>query len=141
MQFTFIGFIVSALVVGGLLILFHHEARRGVRFGETARVRADRWVHRSYQETARIIDYVNRNVVRQSVHYLFHTVLSYTVYGVRLSERLLFKLIHVNKSLARRAIGEREVRTKLDEVTLHKATTALTEDEKRAHKEKALKGD
>ncbi len=49
-------------------------------------------------------------------------------------------MMRVNKTLAKNAERESETRTKLEEIALHKVATALSEEEKKAHKDKMLNG-
>jgi len=74
------------------------------------------------------------------MHYFFHTVLSAALGFLVGLERSVKTLLQSNKSLARKTQQERTVRNKLEEVALHKMEVALTDEEKRNHREKSLNG-
>lgn len=78
--------------------------------------------------------------VRQAVHYLFHTLLRSILGLVKGSEKGLRNVMRINKTLARRAERESSTRSKLEEIAIHKAAHALTEDEKRIRRAKMLQG-
>lgn len=141
MSVTIIGFCISVLCTFGLLGLFRYEEARGIRFAERFRVCADTFILELADALNMRVRCVTRNFTRQAFHYFFHTLLRYTIFCIGLFERGVRKMMHVNRTLAKKAEEESAVRTKLSEVALHKIETALTEEEKRAHKDKSLLGE
>ncbi len=83
---------------------------------------------------------ISRDFLRQIIHYLFHNVLRYLIARIRKIEERLRRVMHANKVLAKNVEREGMVRSKLEEVALHKVAHALTEEEKRKVKEKTLNG-
>jgi hypothetical protein len=140
MSITAIGLIVSLVCLFSLSRLFAYERARGVRIGERARTRADFFVLKTGYEIKNMTRYIGREFMRQIVHYFFHTILNSILSFVRMSERGLKNVMRVNKTLAKKAERESVTRTKLDEIALHKIETALTEEEKKAHRDKMLNG-
>lgn len=135
-----ISFLVSALCVIALGFLFKYEEKRGTRFAEHIRIRADFMVLRSIHGIHRGAQSFGKNVIRQTVHFIFHTLLLVFLKGIKKFEKGLRTMIQTNKTLARNAERESETLNKLEEVALHKISTALSEDEKKAHKDKTLNG-
>lgn len=140
MTFVLSGFLGSLIVVVALVVLFHYEATTGRRFGERWRVRADFYVlkikyalHKSYRR-------VSNDLLRQICRYLFHMALRLSLLCVTKVEKWLRENIHANRSLAKYADRESVTKSKLEELTLHKAEVALTEEEKKIHRERSLEG-
>jgi hypothetical protein len=123
-----------------LWILFSLETHRGKRFFETLRARADFFVFKSVYGIKRISRYIHKDTFRQVMHYLFHRLLNRVLSCITWSEERLRKVMHINKRLAKSAERESATRTQLEELTLHKAATSLTDDQKKKRKEKSLRG-
>lgn len=135
-----IGLIASITLSGLLLLLFRHEERRNVRYGARVRVWLDYGVLRAGRICTRIFDVVGTNSVRQALHYILHFALRFILYINKRWEHGVRTMMRANKNLARTAERERTTRTKLEEVALHKIQSALTEEEKKKHKDTVLKG-
>lgn len=140
MSGTLFGFVVSALCVFGLLVLFRYEERKGIRFADQARLRFDYVVVTVSVHCKNALRFVSKDFLQQTLHYMLHTVLKYTVHGINRIEQGVRKMMHVNKTIAKKAERDSTTRSKLDEVALHKVATALTEEQKRVRKEKSLLG-
>lgn len=140
MSGTMIGFVVSALCVFGLIVLFRYEERRGSRVLDQARLRLDYVVVTLSVTIKNGLRFVSKDFLQQTFHYVLHTVLKYTIFAINKIEHAVRKMMHVNKSIAKKAERESTTRSKLDEVALHKVATALTEEQKRVRKEKSLLG-
>lgn len=140
MESIHVGLVVSAFLVLTFSILFSYEARKGERVFEFARTRADFYVLKMAYGTRRLLRFVERDTVRQIAHYLFHRLLNRVLHAIRWAEERLRKIMHVNKKLAKNAERESATRTKLEELTLHKVATTLTESEKKKRKDKSLRG-
>ena len=136
-----IGLVVSAVTVGILAILFSHEMRRGVRFAESFRMRADSLIVRSSMFCVHGLKKIQQDIVRQSIHYLFHIVCATILSLIKASELLMRRIMYTNKNLAHIVKRSGTERSKLDEIVQHKLDTALTEEERHAHKEKSLNGE
>lgn len=140
MTFVLSGFLGSFVIVVFLAVLFHYEGIAGRRFGERWRVRADFYIlkikytlHKSYR-------HISNHLLRQIFRYLYHMVLRLTLLCVTRVEKWLRENIHANRSLAKYADRESATKSKLEELTLHKAEIALTEEEKKIHRERSLEG-
>ncbi len=140
MSGTLIGLVVSALCVFALLVLFRYEERKGIRFADQLRLRFDYVVVTASVTLKNALRFVSKDFLQQTFHYVLHTVLKYTVHGINRIEQGVRKMMHVNKTIAKKAERDSTTRSKLDEVALHKVATALTEEQKRVRKEKSLLG-
>lgn len=138
MSSAFVGFCVSGFCVLLFALLFRYEKKRGVRFGEHVRMQADVYVLRSTRAVHTYVRHTVRDLMRQLVHYMLHSILRSTLDGIKRMETWLRTVMRMNKALAKRAERESATRTKLEEVALHKATYALTEDEKRIKRQREL---
>lgn len=134
------GLVVSTLLSILLLMLFKHEEQTGVRYGAQIRIRFDYLVLRVAHSFHRIIDAISRDSARQIFHYILHTLLKLVLHVNKRWENGVRNMMRVNKTLARDAERERTTRNKLEEIALHKIKYALTEDEKKKHRDKMLQG-
>lgn len=135
-----IGLVGSIFCVFFFMILFTYESRRGTRFAESLRVRADFYVLQCGKFFRHSFQYIGGGLARQIMHYLFHSFLRSILDVVKRIEQGLRNVMRINKTLAKRAERESDTRNKLEEIAIHKATHALTEDEKRIRKAKMLHG-
>lgn len=140
MTFALSGLLGSLVISLTLIILFHYESVIGRRFGERWRVRADFYIlkikyslHKSYRR-------ISNDLLKQICRYLFHMVLKLSLLCVTKVEKWLRENIHANRTLAKYADRENATKSKLEELTLHKAEIALTEEEKKMHRERSLEG-
>ncbi len=140
MSFVATGFFVSVGVLLFLSILFRYEAKRGVRFFEGIRTHIDFAVLKVSHALHRVTRFFGRDLIRQIFHYVFHTFLRAILLFVKKSEHGLRNVMRVNKTLAKNAERESASLSKLEEIALHKVSSALTEEEKRKHKAKVLSG-
>ena len=141
---------MSSVVVYGLgismalalciVLLLRHEEKHGIRFADKTRRHADFFVLKVIHNIRLGLRYVGRDALRQIFHYVFHSLLSAILRFMRNTEDILRDAIRSNKTVARNAERESETLSKLEEIALHKIETALTEEEKRAHREKTLQG-
>ncbi len=137
---TSVGFFVSAFCAVLLILIFRFEERRGKRYGEHVRAGADLFILRIEHATHQTFTYIGGDLIKQIGYYAIHSVLRLVLSFLRKIERSVYNTMRVNKTLAKHAQYESEVRTKLEEVALHKAEHALTDEEKHAHKERSLRG-
>ncbi len=140
MSITVIGLIVSGTMLAFLVLLFRHETVRGARYGERARTQADFFVLKTSYTIHKMMRFIGRDFIRQAIHYVFHTILRFVLAFVALCEHGLRNVMHVNRTLAKNAERESVSRNKLEEIALHKVASALSEEEKREHREKTLNG-
>jgi len=140
MDFVTTGLIVSLLCVTVLSTLFAYERRSNVRFLGGVRTHLDFFVLRCAYAMHTTFRKAGMNLIRQIGHYIFHTLLGLILAFIKRCEQGLYNVMRVNKTLARSAERENATRTKLEEIALHKVASALSEEEKQAHKEKMLNG-
>lgn len=133
--------LISGLTVVFLVFLFSVESKRGTRFGESVRVHADFWVIKVSHACSIVVSVFRRDFLRQVFHYIFHTFLKWVLVKVRNTEDRVKSAMRTNKILARNAERESAVRTKLEEVALHKASITLSDEEKQKVKDKMLHGE
>ena len=131
---------VSVAVVFIIVVLLRHEEKRGIRFGDKTRRHADFFVLKILHTTRMALRHVERDALRQTFHYLFHTMLYLVLQVIKYCESGLRRAIRSNKTIALNSERERATLSKLEEIALHKIETEFTEEEKQAHKEKSLNG-
>lgn len=134
------GLIASGVLVSALVILFRYEHKKGRRFADKARCHADFLVLKVSHSFHTGLTYVGKDALRQTFHYVFHTVLSLVLKFIKQCENGLRNAIRSNKTIARNAERESVTLSKLEEIALHKIASALTEEEKKKHKDKILRG-
>ncbi len=140
MDFIQTGLLISSALCIALIVLFSFEAKQTDRIGEPIRARADFLVLRMVYAIRQMIRHVQKDMFRQIAHYIFHRVLNRILRCITWSEERLRKVMHVNKKLAKSAERESVTKTQLEELTLHKVATSLTEEQKKKRKEKSLRG-
>ena len=140
MSAPIIGMIVSGSCILLFTLLFKIEKNRGTRIAHRLRLRLDYVVLRMRVMWDKSTQYLGSDWIRQTFHYLFHTVLQGTISFLTRLEKGLRKVLKVNRVRARKARIARSTRNKLDEIAEHKALVALSETEKKRHKEKSLNG-
>lgn len=132
-----------ALIFGGLLALWItvliQERRSGVRTMGRIRGALDRTYLRYRDRVVRETPTINREYLRHLFHYGIHGLLSTLLALVGKVERLLRATVRSNRKRALMPGGARP-HSYLGQVLEHKEASALTDAEKEAHKEKALKG-
>lgn len=134
------GLIASVVFLVVLVTLFRYERKRGRRFAEYVRERADFAVLKIAHAIRMFVGVLGGGVVRQTLHYLFHAALSAVLGLLTLFQNGVREIMRSNRALARRSLKERTTRNKLDEIALHKIQVALSEEEKRRHKDRHLNG-
>lgn len=133
--------IASFAFLGVVLVVFHVEHQRGIRFLEKTRAAGDRAALRLFVWHERTLATFRSNAVQQTIHYILHLALLAVSSIFRWITTRFDELIRVNRSLARRtAQSSREVERHLVEMMAHKKQTALSELEKRRRKEQAIGG-
>lgn len=134
------GLILSAITVFLLSMLFRYEGERGVRIAERIRTHFDFLVLKAFHTMHAGIRFLGRDFIRQVLHYIFHTLLMGILRIVERLEKSLHTIMRTNKTLARTAKRENETRNKLEEIALHKVASALSEEEKKEHRDNMLSG-
>ncbi len=140
MDFVTIGLCVSVLVVSMLGMLFSYEKRTGVRFLNGFRTSFDFLVLRCAYAIHTTSRRIGSHLIRQIFHYIFHTLMGLILACIRRCEHGLQNMMRANRTLAKSAERDSLNRSKLEEIALHKVASALSEEEKHAHKEKMLNG-
>lgn len=135
-----LGLLVSAVIVVFLIFLFRFEAKRGLRIADRIRTRLDFFVLQivhSVHVSARLFF---RKVLKQSVHFIVHTLLISILSTIKSFERRVTHMMRSNKSRAISSERKSKERNKLEEIAIHKLEVALSEEEKEKHKEAVLQG-
>lgn len=138
MSAPLIGFLISGGILAGLFALFQFEARRGARVLARVRENFDELCVRTGRLSARVGRYVSRDIIRQTVLYLFHIILTLVLQLVRTLERYVHIVQRFTHAHAHRAREERRQRTIFDEIAEHKASVTLSETERRKKKQTML---
>jgi hypothetical protein len=140
MDFVETGLVTSFCATLLLVALFAIESRRGTRFLSRTRLYSDYFVIRLIRALRSSVRYVAVHVVRQVGHYSFHVLLASMLALMTRGERAVRNIMRTNKTLAKTAERDRVTRSKLEEIALHKMETALSDEERAIHKERALNG-
>lgn len=134
----------ALLVTTGTLLaawacLLMLERGRGRRLAEPVRAHLDRMTAAAGGFFTAHVPELNRYYIRQLFHYVIHQALSLLLFVVGGVERGIRRIVRFNR---RRAEIAREPRcdSHLTHMLAHKETTALSEEEKSARKEAALRG-
>lgn len=140
MTITGIGIIVSFLSIVLLSVLFEFEKSRKRRVLERFRSSLDAVVIYSETRLDVFFKHLGGDLGRQLIHYFFDTVLIGLLHVLRKCEKHIRVILRSNYLLAKKARTERTSRNKLDEIAEHKMSTALSDEEKRKHREMMLNG-
>ena len=135
-----IGIAVSALCITLLSLLFHIESARGQRYFESFREFLDRltgWFEGVYRN---IVKHLSNGHVRQILHFSLHTILVALLKFLKVCERSVYSVLRSNRTLAYKAEKERTTKSMFDEIAEHKASVALSEEERRRRLEESLNG-
>lgn len=141
MNLVTIGLFVSLASFFLLRTLFAYEEKRGVRFSEGARTYLDSLVHNIEEAISKALTSFGGGFFRQLFHYIFHTTLRFILTFLRRCDRKLQDIMRTNRTIVQNMNRENSTRNKLDEIALHKVTSALSEKEKKEHKDKILSGE
>lgn len=130
----------SGVVTAILFALFSFEAKRKQRFAGRFRTWLDEGVETAEEKIFIGLRFLERDILRLSAHYIFHIVLASCLSVVRILEKLLHNVLHFNRQQAKRSTSSNNQRTIFDEIREHQTSVAMTETQKRKHKEKVLSG-
>jgi hypothetical protein len=131
---------LSLGAIFALTFLFSLERKRGRRLFAFTREHIDYWLLKIGHAFLKFYRGTGRNVVRQIAHYFFHTMLMGVLAFLERGEKRVKHLMRSNKTLAKKSEREGATRNKLEEIALHKMEVALSDEEKRRHREKSLHG-
>lgn len=135
---SLLSLIISTSTLTLLVLLFVYERRRGLRFVGGVRSLCDSGVFAVAAFMRRIGAFLEREVIRQTIHYFFHKFLRTVLLFLKRLETYTDGMLRTNKALAKRVAEDRKVRTKLDEMVRHREETALTPKQQKAHKERSI---
>lgn len=132
--------IITLSLTGGFIALLAYERARSVRHLRVIRTALDQLVVGGGDSLAQHIPRINRHFVRQLFHYLIHLIVALLLLMVRKAEAGLRAVSRINrrKAVKNLSVG---VDTHLREIAAHKEEVALTEKQKKARKDAALRGD
>lgn len=131
--------VISGSVAVALIILFRYEQARGVRYLGGARRLFDRSVEHAKYRLERTYRRVTGQALRQSVHYIFHQILTATLRRIQRLEDIVHAVARFNKN---RANHRREATSisHLSAVADHKREVALSDSQKQQRRDAALNG-
>lgn len=132
--------IISLGIFFSLFSLFRFEKNRGKRLLKNVREHLDFLILKTTHAFLKFFRGAGRSVVRQVAHYFFHTLLRALLAFIARIEKFLKNLMRSNRVIANKSERERTERNKLEEIALHKMEVALSDVEKRRHKERSLNG-
>lgn len=135
---TILGLSLMAAVF--LVLLFRFERNRHERFLKSYRERFDFWLLKREHALLAFFRMLSRDALRQVARYFYHTVLAELLLLLGQAEKRIKNSMRENRVRARISDHDRATRNKLEEVALHKMAVALSDEEKRKHKERSLNG-
>lgn len=131
--------IASGVCLLLLSIIFIIEDRKGRRFAGRVRGMLDASLEASIATWERHTPTLNGRFIRQAFHHVSDWVLSGVLRVVRFLETYVRRALSLNKKKARTATPKPSEH--LTEIAAHKESAQLSEKEKRARKDKALRGE
>lgn len=141
MSVPVIGILVSGCMLACFWLLFYLEEKRGERFFSRIRIVFDRIVLRLAHIWTQISRYIGRQMVRQTLHYTFHRVLTALLRFLERLEKHVKRVLRTNKMVARKLhLQSDRPKNQLDEIAEHKQSVALTDAQKRKHRQRSLEG-
>jgi DNA integrity scanning protein DisA with diadenylate cyclase activity len=132
------GLLLSATLLVVVIIVLRHERATGVRSGRYVREHTDFYILKASHAVRQFFRSFGRGIVRQTAHYLLHTVLASFLQLFERGEQVVKTTMRSNRAIARRVQKERATRNKLEEIAIHKMEVALSDDEKRVRRTKML---
>lgn len=130
---------VSGSVAVVLIVLFRYEQARGVRYIEGARKLFDRSVRHAELRLKSIYRLMTGQTIRQSIHYLFHQVLSAILHQIQRLEDTVHTVARFNKDRAnhrKNSVSPSHLSVMAD----HKRSTQLTDAQKQQRRDEVLNG-
>ena len=134
------GIIASSIGVVWLVLLFNFEAKKGKRTFGAARDSLDRSLLRIENVYISSMQKASSGLSRQAVHFFFHTLLVGLLRLLRRCEEKIDVLLRSNRTLAKKAREVNAAKSKLDEIAEHKASVALSDEERKRRREESLNG-
>jgi hypothetical protein len=130
----------TGTLLAGWVVVLLIERSRGRRFAEPVRMHLDHIAVAIRGFFAAHMPVVNRYHMRQLFHYAIHQALSVVLFAIGTVERGVRRIVRFNR---RRAEIAREPRSDshLSHMLAHKEASALSEEEKTARKDAALRGE
>ncbi len=130
---------VSGSLLIGLIALFRYEHRHGARVWANVRSRFDAFVETMNTRMQHRSHIFLRQTVRQSIHYLFHQVLTLVLRCIQCIEQWVHTIARFNKRRANvRSVVEPS--SHFSAIAEHKRNTELSESEKQHRRDQALSG-
>lgn len=134
------GLLVSLISALFFVAVFRFETVRGQRFFNRTRNRLDFWVLELVHSLHLAYETFFKYILKQALHFTLHSFLAGLLRLARVVEHKITYMLRVNRSRARMTEQKNRERNKLEEIALHKIEVALTEEEKRKHKQETLEG-
>lgn len=121
-----------------MLVVF--EKKKGTRFGARIRSSLDASLDSMEEEVTSHVPVVNRTFFRHLFHYGIHQVLSHVLRWIAGIENALKAGLRFNRTKAK-VVLKANTDSHLQKIADHKEEVALSDEEKKLHKEAALEGD
>lgn len=129
-----VAFTVYAVISG-------KERDRGSRFfAANLRASIDNLIESVVSSVNKKVTYVGKYIITLSWYYSLHAFLKVILQFLAAIYSIVERVLHRNRSKARRIRIERKQSSHLTEIADHKEKTALTDSEKKKRKDKALSG-
>lgn len=134
--------LVTVLITGGvtlaLIALFRYEAARGARCLPITRRALDHAVENAGGILSRRWRQITGPAMRQSLHYIFHQLLTGIIRLLQRLEVFVYTIVHLNRDRAKRRRNASS--SSLSGIVEHKRAAGLSEEEKQRRRDEALNG-
>lgn len=134
---------IAVLASGGLtlalLLLFWYEQARGARYLGGARTLFDRSVEHAKRRLEQTYRRVTGQTLRQSIHYIFHQVLTAILHQMHRLEDVVHAIARFNKNRANHSKSGASL-SHLSVIADHKRETQLSDTQKQQRRDEALLG-
>lgn len=130
---------ISGILLAAYGALLRAERARGARWGAHMRETLDRACEHVFERTGGARVHASVRTLKQTVHYLFHQVLTWMLRLVQRVEVRVHAALRSNKDRAKRVAAQRS-EGHLSAIAEHKRTSKLSDEERRRRSEEALLG-
>jgi hypothetical protein len=134
-----IAVLTSGLGILGLIVFFRYEQSRRVRVCNERRAAFDRAIEYAKYRVAGTYHRVTDQTFRQSVHYVFHQILTVLLHSIQRIEASVRSVARFNKSRAKRR-KDTAPTSHFSAIADHKRNTQLSDTQKQQRRDQALMG-
>ncbi len=130
--------LLSGGVLCVLIALFRYERTHQMRFLHYPRAMVDRTLEDAKLRVGQKYREVTAHTIRQSVHYIFHQILTALLHKLQRLEGSMYSIVRFNKNRAKRRTAS--VTPHFSVIADHKRSTRLSPAEMQKKRDEALMG-